>query len=72
MLLAGTTNQEKNNKPFETWVNEKYSDPNKRKRFLEDIDIDPDLSLKFEDFLSFIEKREALIKERLKEVLNMT
>ena len=72
MLLPGTTNQEKNNKPFETWVNESYPEEDQRQKFFERNYIDSDQSLAFKDFLSFINNREKKIQRELKKVLNIT
>ncbi|MGC6412906.1 MAG: DUF262 domain-containing protein [Candidatus Puniceispirillaceae bacterium] len=72
MLLSSTTNQEKNKKAFEDWVNERYPEEDKRHKFFESHYIDSDQSLAFKDFLSFIENREKKIQRELKKVLDIS
>ena len=57
-LLNGTLNESKNAKPLEEWIKERHID-------LDNQLIPKDVSLKVEDFREFINKRKALLKERL-------
>jgi acyl carrier protein len=57
-LLNDIENMSKGSMPLEEWVNEKNID--KSNKFI------PDVSLKREDFKTFIEKRKELLKTHLK------
>lgn len=53
---------------FEEWMDKNYSDPMKRKNYME-LHCIPDVDFSFRNFREFYEKREALVFDRLKKVL---
>ena len=61
-------NIEKTNMPFAEWMEKNYSDPEKRKAYMERHYI-PDVDFGFENFDEFFKKREELIFQKLKQVL---
>jgi uncharacterized protein with ParB-like and HNH nuclease domain len=71
-LLEAIPNIEKSARPFDLWINEKYStqqeiDAYKEKHFISKLS-----PIGFLDFLEFFEKRENVIKEELSRLLNVT
>jgi hypothetical protein len=70
-LLQATENTEKNDKHFETWLNEKYPNKEDRMNYLSLNHIHSDTSLKFADFLVFYDKRRATLKAKLMQLLNV-
>lgn len=71
-LLEAIPNIEKSARPFDLWINEKYStqqeiDTYKEKHFISKLS-----PIGFLDFLEFFEKRENVIKEELSRLLNVT
>ena len=67
-LLEGALNKEKNDKDFDKWLRENYSDAGKRKDYKEKHYI-PDVSLAFTNFEEFFDERESLLIEKLKKEL---
>jgi uncharacterized protein with ParB-like and HNH nuclease domain len=67
-LLEGLPNQEKTGQDFKKWFYETYPTETERKDYLKKHYI-PDVDLEIGNFLEFFEKRESLIRERLKEIL---
>lgn len=63
-LLTAPQNQSKNDKDFDAWLNEKPINYN-----TDDHCIPMDINLSFGNFKEFIQKREELIRQRLKENL---
>jgi len=72
-LLRGTQNEEKSAKDFLKWLNSAYPNKEMRDRFLdENLIPNDDNDLQFRNFLTFLEKRKQMIRERLKQTLNIT
>jgi len=72
-LLQGTQNEEKSAQDFLEWLNSTYPNKEMRNRFLDDHLIpNDDNDLQFRNFLTFLEDRKQMIKERLKQTLNIT
>lgn len=72
-LLLPSENQEKQDKTLEEWLDFKFKSNKERKdRYLEQHHINPEQSLKFKDFLSFVEKRKETIREHLTRILGVT
>lgn len=67
-LLEATPNEEKNNKDFDDWLNETFTDLEQLKAYKEKHFI-PDVNLKFDNFEEFFEAREELIVKALKKAL---
>ena len=67
-LLEAIPNIEKQDKDFEIWFSETYQNPEEKRAYKERYYI-PDVDLSFGNFLDFFEKREDLLKAKLKEVL---
>ena len=67
-LLEGKQNQEKSDKFFDEWLDEKYPDATERKDYVQRNCI-PDIDLSFGNFKEFIQKREELLRQKLKENL---
>ncbi len=63
-LIEGIPNQEKSSKDFQTWMEATYKSKTARREYMERHLI-PDVELSLENFKEFIEKREALLIERL-------
>ena len=67
-LLNSLPNIEKSNTSFKQWMDEKYADPEQRKRYMEQHFI-PDVDFSFGNFEEFFTKRQELIFNKLKEIL---
>ena len=67
-LLEATPNEEKNNKDFDEWLEETYSDTAELKAYKEKHFI-PDVDLSFTNFDEFLEEREKLIVKALRKEL---
>jgi len=67
-LLESTPNLEKLNKDFNIWLNETYPNLEGQKAYKERHLI-PDVSLAFDNFREFFQKREKLILKKLKSIL---
>lgn len=67
-LLEATPNEEKNNKDFDEWLKETFTDPEQLKAYKEKNYI-PDVDLSFGNFKSFMEERKKLIAATLKKEL---
>ena len=67
-LLDSVPNVEKSNMPFADWMNECYTDTEKRRIYMERHFI-PDVDFGFMNFENFFNEREQLIFARLKDVL---
>ena len=67
-LLEATPNEEKNNKDFDEWLKESFTNPEQLKAYKEKHYI-PDVDLSFGNFESFLEAREKLIVAALKKEL---
>lgn len=70
-LLQATTNVEKNDKPFEDWMNQNYRNEAEKSSYLSANHIGVDTSLKLEDFMEFYDKRRADFKFKLMALLNV-
>lgn len=71
-LLHETTNTEKSDKPFLTWLNENHKDEFSRSSYLLQNHIRSDQSLEFVDFLEFTKIRREMLKEQLIKILNVS
>lgn len=67
-LLEAIPNIEKINKDFDVWLKETYPGINDRKEFMKRHLI-PDVDLSIYNFLDFFNKRQELMREKLKEIL---
>ena len=67
-LLEATPNEEKNNKDFDEWLDEAFTDAGQLAEYKKKHYI-PDVDLSFTNFDEFLEEREALIVEALKKAL---
>lgn len=70
-LLEGVPNQEKSDKDFKTWIEEKYPVKAERKEYMKRHYI-PNVDLSLENFKEFIEEREKLITSSFKALLSKT
>lgn len=68
-LLEGLPNQEKSSKDFKDWIESTCHGPDERKQYTRTHLIPDDADLSLKKFPEFVSKRNALIKQRLKEVL---
>lgn len=67
-LLEATPNEEKNNKDFDEWLSETYTDAGELKAYKEKHYI-PNVDLSFTNFEEFLAEREKLIVKALKKEL---
>ena len=67
-MLDANENESKNAKPLEKWVSEQTRNKDMRK-FMEDHLI-PDTDLSFSNFSDFIEKRKAMLVQRIRKMIN--
>ena len=67
-MLDANENESKNAKPFEKWVSEQTRNKDMRK-FMEDHLI-PDTDLSLSNFSDFIEKRKAMLVQRIRKMIN--
>lgn len=67
-LLKAIPNIEKLDKDIDKWITETYPTPAKKKTYLEEHHI-PDIDLKLENFMTFVQEREKLITAQLKSIL---
>lgn len=68
-LLEGLSNEEKSNKDFKEWLEINYKTEVEKKDFMKKHYIPQDVSLDFNNFEQFINKRKELLKAKFKEVL---
>ena len=71
-LLQTNLNLEKSNQEFKDWLQSVYPNPADQKTYLLQNHIDSDISLDFEDFIDFFEKRKLKLKNLLQTTLNVT
>lgn len=69
-LLQGPVNIAKSDEPLDSWIYKEYPTPEKLAVYKE-LHFIPDCSLKFEDFPTFLEEREKIIRTRLANVLDV-
>jgi hypothetical protein len=69
-LLEGKENQSKLATPFGVWLKKECPKDTDRRMYLRSHYI-PDVSLELSDFAAFFEKRRALLKEKLAELLKV-
>ncbi len=65
--LDKNENESKGKMSLKNWVEKSCESPGDRKRFL-DAHLIPDVDLSLDNFAGFIEKRETLLKLRLKSI----
>lgn len=70
-LLEATQNIEKNDKHFESWLEQMYPDQMHRDTFLMQNYIN-NTSLDFDDFIDFFEQRKTSLRNQLKTILNVS
>jgi hypothetical protein len=68
-FLPGPYNASKRSKEFDKWLKSTYPTKEKRDIFLDTHLIPKDISLAFDNYEEFLQKREELIKKRLKSIL---
>ena len=68
-LLEGVVNQEKSDKPLKDWLEDNFDTDEERDRYKKRHYI-PDVDLSFDNFLEFFERREELIKSKLRKKFN--
>ncbi len=68
-LLEGFPNQEKSDSDFKEWLNKTYKDRDAKSDFMRRNFIPTDMDLSFINFEGFIEAREKLIQQQLKQIL---
>lgn len=71
-LLQATINVEKKDKHFKEWLEKTYDNESDRNAFLIQNHINTDVSLLFENFIDFFEKRELVLKRALEKVFNIS
>ena len=64
-LLQANENTEKNNKNFDSWLDEVYPNTEDQRTFILQHHIPTDASLALEDFIEFFESRKKAIKTKL-------
>jgi uncharacterized protein with ParB-like and HNH nuclease domain len=69
-LLEALPNIEKSDRPFDVWLNETYHDT-QIDSYLDKHFMPKDVSRGFLNFVEFFNKREALLKNQLKSILNV-
>ncbi len=67
-LLEEIPNKEKNDREFEKWMDANYSNPSKRRDYMEKHYI-PDVSFAFDNFEEFLTEREQLLVAALRKEL---
>jgi len=68
-LLPGSYNASKNNKEFKQWLDSTIQNTDEYEKYLKTHYIPDNISLDFNNFKEFLEKREELIIKKLKTVL---
>lgn len=69
-LLQGLPNQEKSDQEFEAWLQDTHPTPSDLTAYRQ-LHLIPDVDLSFDKFPQFVKTREALIKESLRELLEI-
>lgn len=69
-MLDGNENMSKNDMALDLWVTDQLNSGADKKQFLKSHLIPEDTSLEIQDFKEFIEKREKLLTEKLREILS--
>jgi uncharacterized protein with ParB-like and HNH nuclease domain len=69
-LLEALPNIEKSDRPFDVWLDETYNDT-QIDSYLDKHFMPKDVSRGFLNFVEFFNKREALLKDQLKSILNV-
>lgn len=70
-LLEAIPNIEKQDRPFQVWLEDTFPDERMRAAFKEKHYIPNDTNLSFNNFLSFFEAREHLLRTTLKQILSV-
>lgn len=68
--FKGPVNIAKSDEPLDSWIYKEYPTPEKLAVYKE-LHFIPDCSLKFEDFPTFLEEREKIIRTKLANVLDV-
>ena len=68
-LLEGIPNEEKSNKELIKWINDIFKSEEEKKEYYKKHYIPEGISLEFENFEEFFDKRYKLIKDKFKEIL---
>ncbi len=66
-LLDAVDNSDKSDTPFDEWLSAKYSNSTDKNNYLLTHFIPKKQSYSFESFLSFVDKREQLLKKKIQE-----
>jgi hypothetical protein len=64
-VLNSLENNEKSDKPFDEWFNAQFNDPEEKNNYCRTHFIPIDVPYGFDNFLSFLEKRENLLKQKI-------
>lgn len=70
-LLEGLPNQEKSSKDFDQWLGETYKTEDDRRDYMKKHYIPEGISLQFNNFEEFINKRKELLKAKFKKELQL-
>jgi len=70
-LLEGRENKSKSKTPFSVWLKRSYPDESAAKDYLRSQQIPPKVSLELAQFENFFERRKALMKTKLAELLDV-
>lgn len=69
-LLEDVPNIEKQNKPFDVWINETYKSDEEKNKY-KDLHYIPDVDFSFKNFIEFFEEREDRIRTELKKAVSL-
>jgi len=69
-LLEGLPNEQKSDKDFKEWIEQTYPDETERKEYMQKHYIPQDTPLDFDNFETFIQKRNELLAQKLQETLS--
>ncbi len=70
-LLEGIENQEKSGKPFEQWLEETYTDPQRKSEYLGKHYIPQGIKLSIDNFEEFITERKKLLVDEFTSLLDV-
>ena len=70
-ILEGIPNEEKSDKEFKDWLHSNFEHKDARETYMERNFIPKDISLDVNNFDVFMDKRNQLIRKKIKEVLSL-
>ncbi len=71
-LLKGIKNEMKGSKDFLEWCEEQYPNESTRNRYFQDNHIPSDISLNFDNFRTFLQKRKNLLFQEFQKILKLS